>query len=114
MNNGDELELSGIAGMMATDDPARSRRFALRFALYGVIFETEPQKSAGRIATMLWAQKGPEVTAAIANEIRAELTTPTQAVHTLLPFIRATEVDLREFLQLVAENLEARSRLPPE
>lgn len=79
----------------------------LSLVLYGVIFEVHPRKEAVRIAAMLRSQKEAAHCDLIAKEIRAELAAPTQPVREILPGMRASENDLREFLQGVADALDA-------
>jgi len=71
-------------------------------ALYGVLFAERPQDHAARVA----ASMGHLDTATIASEIRLELSRPGQPVRAILSDLRAEEADLREFLALVADELE--------
>lgn len=79
----------------------------LGIVLYGVLFEARPQEKAAQIAKLLRAQKEPAHCEFIAKELRAELAMPTQPVRDILPGMRASEADLREFLRGVADALEA-------
>jgi len=79
----------------------------LSLVLYGVIFELHPQREATRVAAMLRSQQEAARCELIAREIRAELAAPTQPVREILPGMRASEGDLREFLRGVADALDA-------
>ncbi|MDT5357053.1 MAG: hypothetical protein QOJ56_5585 [Mycobacterium sp.] len=76
----------------------------LSLVLYGVIFSRQPQDEADRTVAMLRDQKNAEMLAAMEKEIRLELTSPTQNVRDILD-LKASERDLREFLELVADKL---------
>jgi hypothetical protein len=75
----------------------------LSLALYGVIFVEHPQdpecvrRQAGSLGHL--------DTAALVGEIRRELAEPSQPVGAILPGMRATEADLREYLRLLADEL---------
>jgi hypothetical protein len=77
----------------------------LSIALYAVIFEEHPQSKAVRVAAQLRSQRGAADCALIAREIRTELSAPTQPVREILG-MRASEHDLREFLERIADALE--------
>jgi hypothetical protein len=81
----------------------------LSIALYAVIFEEHPQSQAARAAALLRSQQGAAHCALIASEIRTELSASTQPVREILPGMRASESDLREFLGRVADALEGPS-----
>ena len=79
----------------------------LSVALYGVIFDPRPQDPQ-RVRAVA-GQLGHLDTARIAAEIRLELAHPTQPVADIVGPMRAGEDDLREFLRLLADELERRS-----
>ncbi len=101
--------------------PACTRRYAqtvggalterwpgpLGVVLYGVQFESRPQGRAADISSRL-AHLDRDI---IAAEIRRELAQPSQPVREILPGMPASEADLREYLALVADELERR---PPD
>jgi hypothetical protein len=74
----------------------------LSLVLYGVIFEKRPQDAATRIAALYVDDPRRDELVA---EIRLELRQPSQSVREILD-LRASETDLREFLALVADELE--------
>lgn len=74
----------------------------LSTALYGVIFDPRPQERARGVAERL----GHLDTARIAAEIRLELAHPSQPVAEIHDGMAAGEEDLREFLRLLADELE--------
>lgn len=78
----------------------------LSLTLYGVLFKERPQAEAARIAAMING-KHTESRDLFLREIRAELASPSQPVRDILPGMTATEEDLREFLRLVADALDA-------
>lgn len=80
----------------------------LGLALYGVLFAERPQDEAVRVA----AGMGHLDVAAIAAEIRLELSEPSQPVRAILPGLRAGEADLRAYLARLADELERRR--PPD
>lgn len=77
----------------------------LSLALYGVIFVEHPQdpecvrRQAGALDHL--------DTDALVREIRWELAEPSQPVGAILPGMRAGEADLREYLRLLAVELES-------
>jgi len=75
-------------------------------ALYGVIFNEHPQhpECVRRQADGL-DHLDADV---LVREIRLELAEPSQPVHEILPGMQATESDLREYLRLLADELESR------
>jgi hypothetical protein len=79
----------------------------LSVALYGVIFDPRPQEPerVRAVADTL----GHLDTGHIAAEIRLELAHPTQPVAEIVGPMRAGEDDLREFLRLLADELELRA-----
>ena len=77
----------------------------LSVALYGVIFDPRPQERVRAVADGL----GHLDTGHIAAEIRLELAHPTQPVGEIVGPMRAGEDDLREFLRLLADELERRA-----
>ena len=114
-----ELRPTGRAAAVAfLECPACGRRYAqedggplterwtgpLSLTLYGVIFTDRPQdpecvrRQAGSLGHL-------DVDALV-REIRRELADPTQPVAAILPGMRATEADLREYLRLLADELE--------
>jgi hypothetical protein len=77
----------------------------LSLALYGVIFVERPQDPEcvrRQARSMDHLDVG-----ALAREIRLELAEPSQPVSAILPGTRATEPDLREYLRLLADELES-------
>jgi hypothetical protein len=72
--------------------------------LYGVIFESQPQKAANRIAENFQNGKTIEDLMFIIQEVKRELDDPTQNVRDILD-LHQSEVDLREFLQLTITYL---------
>lgn len=79
----------------------------IALVLYGAQFDQRPQDRAVELAEMLMRQRAPEQLLSYAEEIRLELKDPTQRVRDILDCI-AGEEDLREFLRLVAEHIEAK------
>jgi hypothetical protein len=79
----------------------------LSVALYGVIFDPRPQEPerVRAVADTL----GHLDASRIAAEIRLELAHPTQPVGEIVGPMRAGEDDLREFLRLLADELERRA-----
>ena len=79
----------------------------LSVALYGVIFDPRPQapERVRAVADGLGHLDGDH----IAAEIRLELAHPTQPVGEIVGPMRAGEDDLREFLRLLADELERRA-----
>jgi hypothetical protein len=115
-----ELRMTERAGAVAfLECPACGRRYAredggplterwmgpLSLALYGVIFTDRPQdpECVHRQARSM----GHLDVGALVREIRLELAEPTQPVAAVLPGMRATESDLREYLRLLADELES-------
>jgi hypothetical protein len=76
----------------------------LSVALYSVIFDPRPQDPE-RVAAVA-SGLGHLDTDRIAAEIRLELGHPTQPVAEIVGPMRAGEDDLREFLRLLADELE--------
>ncbi|MCI0686964.1 MAG: hypothetical protein L0Y54_06975 [Sporichthyaceae bacterium] len=76
--------------------------------LYGVLFAERPQDRAASVAANL----GHLDPAAIVSEIRLELGRPSQPIRAILPGMRASEADLREFLALVADELDRIAQRP--
>jgi len=74
-------------------------------ALYGVIFKERPSESAEQIARQFLKHRTPEELEWIVNEIRLELNDPAQQVRDTLD-CRASEEDLREYLQRFCDCLE--------
>lgn len=72
--------------------------------LYGVIFESRPQKAAKRIAEHFQNGKTKEDLMFIIQEVKRELDEPTQNVRDILN-LHQSEADLREFLQLTITYL---------
>ena len=99
--------------------PSCGRRYALEIgrqltfrwlhpvtlALYGVIFQERPIEGVGLIAQQFLKHRSPEELEWIVNEIRLELNDPTQQVRDTLD-CRASEEDLRQFLQLFCDCVE--------
>ena len=79
----------------------------LSVALYGVIFDPRPQEPE-RVRAVADGL-GHLDTAHIAAEIRLELAHPTQPVAEIVGRCGAGEEDLREFLRLLADELEHRA-----
>jgi hypothetical protein len=79
----------------------------LSVALYGVIFDPRPQEPARvrAVANGLDHLDTEQITA----EIRLELAHPTQPIAEIVGPMRAGEDDLREFLRLLADELERRA-----
>lgn len=83
--------------------------------LYPIIFSEKPQAEAGRIAAELYAASQPGTRSIFRSltgdelrnllaELRLELEHPSQRVQDILSLEKA-EVDLREYLALVAKGL---------
>jgi hypothetical protein len=83
--------------------------------LYPIIFSEKPQAEAGRIAAELYAASQPGTRSILRSltcdelrnllaELRLELEHPSQRVQDILSLEKA-EVDLREYLALVAKGL---------
>jgi hypothetical protein len=82
-------------------------RGPISLVLYGVIFEERPQEHADRqVEQFVGGSFTPEHLRSIVAEIRSELARPTQPVREILS-LRASERDLREYLQLFADKLDA-------
>ena len=92
----------------------------LGLVLYPVIFESDPQKEASRIADELYAASQPgehsifrplplDQLRQMISEIRTELEHPSQNVRDILD-LRGSETDLREYLDLVADGLGMKLR----
>jgi hypothetical protein len=81
----------------------------LTLALYGIQFDPHPQARAADTADGLQHLDTAAI-AAIAAEIRLELSEPSQSIRDLLGGMAASEQDLREFLGLLADELEHRLR----
>jgi hypothetical protein len=79
----------------------------LSVALYGVIFDPRPQEPA-RVRAIMNGLDHLD-TEQIAAEIRLELDHPTQPIAEIVGPMRAGEDDLREFLRLLADELERRA-----
>lgn len=77
-------------------------------ALYGVLFDDHPQERAKSSAAGLGRLDRDRLVA----EIRHELEQPSQQVRDILPGMRASEADLREFLALLVDELLAGPELP--
>jgi hypothetical protein len=74
-------------------------------ALYGVIFDPNPVEHAETQAEKFVRQMPIEGLQAMIEEIRLELTDPTQQVRDMLD-CRASEDQLREFLSLFTNHVE--------
>jgi len=79
----------------------------LSVALYGVIFDPRPQEPE-RVRSVA-DRLGHLDTDPIVVEIRFELAHPTQPIADIVGPMRAGEDDLREFLRLLADELEPRA-----
>jgi hypothetical protein len=79
----------------------------LSVALYGVIFDPRPHEPE-RVRSVANGL-GHLDTDRIAAEIRLELAHPTQPIAEIVGPMRAAEDDLREFLRLLADELERRT-----
>jgi len=77
----------------------------LSVVLYDRIFSKRPQDDAERIAANLRKTRTSQQIAWIISEIQEELAHPTQQVRDILDQPQA-EADLREFLTMVADNLD--------
>jgi len=100
--------------------PSCQRRYALRpgkaltfrwlhpisLALYPVQFDESPSGRAAEVAALLIRDRPVAELRLSLREIRLELEEPTQQVRDILD-CRASEGELREFLRLVAEGVEA-------
>jgi hypothetical protein len=76
----------------------------ISLALYGVMFDEHPQDPEN---VRLQARgMGHLDVDALVREIRLELAEPAQPVRDILGGMRATEADLREYLRLLADELE--------
>jgi hypothetical protein len=120
---GSALRPTGSAGTLQfLECPRCSRRYSrdgdralterwpgsLGLALYGVIVTERPQEPehVGRNADGL----GHLDAGSLIGEIRLELASPSQPVREILPGMRASEVDLRTYLGLLADELDRRRR----
>jgi hypothetical protein len=77
----------------------------ISLALYGVIFDPNPVEHAETQAEKFVRQMPIEGLQAMIEEIRLELTDPTQQVRDMLD-CRASEDQLREFLSLFTNHVE--------
>ena len=80
----------------------------ISLVLYGIIFESQPQKAYQRIAENFLAQKTCDIPLMI-KEITQELQKPTQNVRDILD-LRQNEEDIRDFLQLVVDYWKEKLR----
>lgn len=78
----------------------------ISIVLYPVLFDEAPVGRAAEVAAAIVRNQPTDQLAALAREIRLELAEPTQPVRDILDS-RSSEDDLREFLRLVAEQVEA-------
>jgi hypothetical protein len=78
----------------------------ISIALYGQIFEPEPQKAGKEAAVLLFEQRRDMVSWLI-YEIRRELKSPTQKVSELHKFVCRDEMRLRRYLADLADHLAA-------
>jgi hypothetical protein len=99
--------------------PACQRQYTLRpgkgltfrwlhpisLALYGVQFDESPSQRAAEAVELFAPGRPAEELERLVREIKLELREPTQQVRDILDS-RATEGELREYLQLFADGVE--------
>ena len=85
---------------------------SIAVALYGIIFSHHPQDDAEHIARKLVSDiESRDRLAQLVADIREELARPKQRARDILPLAsqesEVSEADVREFLALVADRLDA-------
>ncbi len=113
--------LAGAEGIAFFECPNCSRRYSRRdggvltdkwgspisLALYPIIFTKHPQDDADRVAKLVLESDTRQEQKRLVSEIREELARPTQPVSAILSGLMGTEEDVREFLRMVADRIDA-------